>query len=204
MTTKAKSKPDEFCNVFIRRLEELVEREDRGALATLRLGLGKEVPFETYRFMPLRRTRWQEDAALVVGPLFALWHQGEEKPKTPGENENLGASMLALVNAMVREGTGRDDAMKRVERRFGALLNCHAHDLKPHLRPAVSLLRSKDVPINWRLLLRDVQHWSHKDRWVQQQWARSFWAPKEASGESPEEDVASGTSDETHADSAAE
>jgi CRISPR system Cascade subunit CasB len=204
MTTKTKAKPDRFRDTFIRRLEELVEKEDRGALATLRRGLGKEVPFETYRFMPLKRTRWQEDAALLIGPLFALCHQGTGEVRNAGETENLGASMLALVNAMGREATKRDDAMKRVERRFTALLNCHRDDLRVHLRHAVSLLRSEDVPINWRLLLRDVQHWSHEDRWVQGEWARSFWAPRTEGDELPEEEAPRGTSDETDADSGGE
>lgn len=189
MTANMAAKQNEFCDGFIGQLEGLVGKEGRGALATLRRGLGNEVPFEAYRFMPFRRTRWQEDAALLVGPLFALWHQGEEKPKRAGEKDNLGASMLALVDAMVREGTSRDDAMKRVERRFNGLLNGHVDDLQPHLRHAVLLLKSKAVPINWRLLLRDVQQWSHEDRWVQREWARSFWAPRTESGEPPEADA---------------
>ena len=203
MTTKTETKQDEFCDGFIGRLEELIEKEDRGALATLRRGLGKEAPFDAYRFMPFKRTRWQEDAALIIGPLFAYWHQGEDKVKSTGEKENLGASMLALVNAMVREGSDREDAMKRVERRFSALLNCHAADLKPHLRHAVSLLRSKEVPINWRLLLRDVQQWGREDRRVQHEWARSFWARTE-SGEPLGEDAASDTSERTEADASIE
>lgn len=193
MTANTKTEQAEFREQFIARLEKLVQKEDRGALATLRRGLGKEVPFDTYRFMPFKRTPWQEDAALLIGPLFAYWHQGEEKPQRAGEKDNLGASMLALVNAMVREKTNRDDAtkdaMKRVERRFSALLNCHADDLKPHLRHAVSRLKSKEVPINWRLLLRDVQQWSHEDRWVQREWARSFWAPRTESSEPPKADA---------------
>jgi CRISPR system Cascade subunit CasB len=204
MTTMTEPKRDDFCDEFIARLEELLTKEDRGALATLRRGLGKEVTLEGYRFMPFRRNRRQEDAALLVGPLFALWHQGGAKPRSAGEKENLGASMLSLVNAMVREGTSRDDAMKRIERRFSALLNCHADDLGQHLRHAVSLLKSKEVPVDWRSLLRDVQHWNHEDRWVQREWARSFWAPLKAGGESPATDAEDEASMETDEDGGGE
>lgn len=204
MTMTRKTKADEFCDDFITRLERLVEEKDRGALATLRRGLGKHLPFDTYRFMPFKRKPWQEDAALVVGPLFALWHQGEDKPQSAGEDQNLGASMLAFVYAMAREGTPRDEAMKRVERGFSALLNCHEDDLKPHLRHAVSLLKSRDVPINWRLLLRDVQQWGHEDRWVQREWARSFWAPRTQSGASSSEDDEAETSGQSDANGVVE
>jgi CRISPR system Cascade subunit CasB len=204
MTSVTETKRDRFADAFIARLERLVEEGDRGALATLRRGLGKEVPFETYRFMPFRPAGWQEDAGFLVGPLFALWHQGKDEVRNAREDENLGASMLALVNAMVREGTDRNDAMKRVERRFSALLNCHADDLKPHLRHAVSRLKSKEVPVNWQLLLRHVQQWSHEDRWVQLEWARSFWALKREDSEAFDEDSASGTSEEIDANGSVE
>ncbi|MCD6404582.1 MAG: type I-E CRISPR-associated protein Cse2/CasB [Planctomycetes bacterium] len=204
MTTANKTTVNEFCEGFIARLENLVEQKDRGALAMLRRGLGKKVPFESYRFMPFKRKRWQEDAALIIGPLFALWHQGEDKPQSAREGKNLGASMLALVDKMGKEGVPREDAMKRVERRFSALLNSHADDLKPHLRHAVSQLKAKDVAIDWRLLLRDVQQWGHEDRWVQRTWASSFWAPRTEGGESSPEDVADETLGQSNANGTVE
>jgi len=204
MTSMTELKRDQFADAFIARLEKLIEKEDRGALATLRRGLAKEIAFEIYRFMPFRPEVWQEDAALLVGPLFALWHQGKDKVMNAGEDGNLGTSMLALVNAIAREGTDREDAMKSVERRFGALLNCHADDLKLHLRHAVSRLKSKEVPVNWRLLLRHVQQWSHEDRWVQREWARSFWALKMEDSEAFDDVSTSETSEEIDANDSIE
>lgn len=201
MTANTEPKVDEFCDSFISRLEALVEKGDRGALAMLRRGLGKQAPFEAYRFMPFRRTRWQEEAALLIGPLFALWHQGEEKPGGATENGNLGASLLALVHVMVLEAVKHDDAMKRVERRFSALLNCHAEDLKAHLHHAVSLLKSKEVPINWRRLLRDVEQWDHEDRWVEREWARAFWASKAEDSTLPDDQAEAETPDNIEPDS---
>ena len=192
-------KTDRFSDYFIERLEQLVEKEDRGALATLRRGLSKDIPFEVYRFMPFSGKRWHDEAALMVAPLFSFWHQGEVKMKSVGEKD-LGASMLDLVYAMSLEGENRDDVMKRVERRFGAMLNCHADDLKYHLRHAISLLRTKGVPVNWRLLCYHIQHWNHEDRWVQRSWARSFWAPRSESGEPLEVDTSTEVSEETDAE----
>lgn len=189
MSAKTETKLAEFHDDFVAHLEELVETGDRGALATLRQGLGEGIPFEIYRFIPFKRKRWHEDAALLVGPLFALWYQGKDQLISVGEGNNLGASMSELINAMIREGTDREDAMKRVERRFSALLNCHQDDLKQHLRHAVSLLKSKEVPVNWRLLCEHIQQWNHEKRWVQRNWARSFWSPRTQTGEAPEADA---------------
>jgi CRISPR system Cascade subunit CasB len=44
-----------------------------------------------------------------------------------------------------------------------------------HLRQILSLLKSKDVPINWAQLLSDIRHWERDDRIVQKAWARAFW-----------------------------
>jgi CRISPR system Cascade subunit CasB len=204
MSSTTEKKWNEFSDSFITRLENLVAKKDRGALAFLRRGLGKDVPFEAFRFMPFQKQNWQEEVAILIGPLFAYWHQREDAPRNAGENENLGSSMLKLVHTIVREGSDREDAMKRVERRFGAMLNCNADDLKHHLRHAVSLLKSKDVPINWRLLCDHVQQWGHEDRWVQRAWARSFWASGTDRGEVPEAAVPYETTGKNDTDSVVE
>ena len=67
-----------------------------------------------------------------------------------------------------------------VERRFVALLNTHPDDLDDQLRQAVSFLHSKDVPVNWHQLLRDVCAWGHPERYVQRRWAGAFWGAPEA------------------------
>ena len=54
----------------------------------------------------------------------------------------------------------------------------HPDDLPFFLRQAVSFLKSKDVPINWHQLMRDINHWNHPDRFVQHNWANAFWGYK--------------------------
>ena len=164
---KRESPAERFIKPFIESLERLYINEGRGGLAALRRGLGKApgtamgmhpyvVPFTKGLNRP------QEDAFYVVGALFGLypsrsWRRGEEE-----RFSNLGASLRRV---------GADG----VERRFVALLNCNAEDLPDHLRQAVSLLKSKEIPIDWVQLLTDVLKWDFGDN-VQRNWARAFWA----------------------------
>ena len=63
-------------------------------------------------------------------------------------------------------------------------LSAHEDELEWHLRQAVSLCKANHVPVNWHGLFRDVRGWSHPNRWVQRNWARSFW------GRTQDEDTA--------------
>ncbi len=179
---------------FIGHLEKLVKEKDRGGLAALRRGLGKppgiarEMDSHVLRFLPPEAKEKQENAFYVTGALFAYWHQGKEElvEKPPYNLEpshyNFGASLWAMVKKDADEDTTNrkyedkwKDAIKRVEKRLVALLNCHQDDLRDHLRHTVSLLKSKDIPINWAQLLHDIQCWHWESRSVQRDWARQFW-----------------------------
>lgn len=160
---------------FITYLESL--REDRGALAALRRGLGQDpgsaVAMYPYvvRWLPAQASRRTEDAYYLIAALFA-YHPD------PGGAGNLGATFRSTLSA---EGDNT-----AIERRFTALLAAHPDDLPFYLRQAVGFLKSKERPIDWSQLLTDLLAWSHPDGYVQKQWARAFWgrAPQEVS-ESP-------------------
>ena len=157
----------DWTHSFVTHLEAL----DRGALAALRRGLGSApgtVPAMYPHILPWApRDRRAEDACYIVGSLFALHPQ-------QGGTDTLGKAFSKVKNP--------SDSL---EKRFVALLNCHRDDLPNHLRQAVSLLKAKDVPIDWRRLLRDVLNWDHEARRVQQQWAREFepWLAQGAQAE---------------------
>jgi CRISPR system Cascade subunit CasB len=170
--SKDQSRPEDR---FVAFLVKLVESEDRAPLAALRRGLGKKPgeaadshPYILPR-IPANASRWDEDAYYLTGSLFALhqidWPAGEDESR----RTNLGASFARL---------GRVVESESIEKRFVALLNCHEDDLPDHLRHAVSLLKSKEIPIDWARLLRDVRRWNHEDRWVQREWAQAFWGEK--------------------------
>lgn len=162
----------EHQNPFISYLEGMVRRQDLGALAALRRGLGKppgmalEMARYVVPFLPRQRV-WAEEAYYLVAALFAYWHQGRAAmgANPPG---NLGASLALLALLDPNAGPSLD-------LRVTALLKSHRDDLPVHLRQAVRLLKSKDVPVDWQHLLKDLLNWDHEDLFVQRAWARAFW-----------------------------
>jgi len=161
---------------FITYLEGL--REDRGALAALRRGLGQPPGTVTsmYRYVvPWLGDdvpAWREAAYYTVAALYA-------SHPAPGGKGNMGAHF-----SQARGQQGSDAA---IERRFTTLLAAHPDDLDTYLRQAVSYLRSKEVPVNWHQLLSDVVAWGHPDRYVQKRWARAFWGHENAQAQQAEE-----------------
>lgn len=155
---------EEQKHAFVEYLEGL--RDDRGALAALRRGLGQPpgTVADMYRYvipwLPEETKPWREAAYYQIAALFA-YHPAE------GGTGNMGNHF-----ARTRDPQGDNTA---IERRFTALLAAHPNDLDTYLRQAVSFLRSKEVPVNWDRLFRDIQRWGYQERTVQQAWARSFW-----------------------------
>ncbi len=154
---------------FIDYLETL--RDDQAALARLRRGLGRPpgtvVDMFPYvaRWVPADASRALEGAHYLLAALFAAHPDA-------GGTGNMGDHFRRVV----REDQAGAAA---VERRFTALLAAHPDDLDFYLRQAVSFLRSKGVPVNWHQLCADVRRWGNTGRWVQRQWARSFWGHAE-------------------------
>jgi len=155
---------------FIDRLQKLAKGGERGALASLRRGLGQPpgTVAEMYRYVePFlggmeSGARYKESAFYLVAALFA-YH-----PKSTDEG-NMGTHL-----AKTRTDAGAD----ALERRFTALLAAHPDDLPDYLRQAVSFLKSKEEPVNWLRLVQDLQNWEKRDDpkySVQKRWAREFW-----------------------------
>jgi CRISPR system Cascade subunit CasB len=155
---------EEGKQAFVEYLEGL--REDRGALAALRRGLGQPpgTVADMYRYvvpwLSDETPRWREAVYYQIAALFA-YHPA------PGGRGNMGDHF-----ARTRDPQGDNTA---IERRFTALLAAHADDLDTYLRQAIGFVRSKEVPVDWHQLLSDLLAWGHPNRYVQQRWARSFW-----------------------------
>ena len=158
---------------FIGYLESFRDRGNHTALATLRRALGKEpgAAPEAYplvfSFIPEDTSPRVEGIYFLVGSLFALHQNSWPRVDNDPSPRDFGASMRMLANR--RPGGG-------VERRFGALLRCSEAALGEHLRHAVSLLKSENVPIDWVGLVSDLRNWNYKGRPAQRRWARSFWS----------------------------
>ncbi len=165
---------------FVQYLERIRDQEDRGALAALRRGLGKQPGLapEMYRYV----APWlgdskgrRESTYYLVAALFA-YH-----PK-PGGRGSFGEAMARVVSA---------GASGSSEIRFSALLKSHPDDLATRLRHCISLARSREVPVDWHRLFRDIMGWQHHSRYVQRSWARDFWARAVANSEPEEADAVS-------------
>ena len=162
---------------FIEHIESL--RDNRGALAALRRGLGQPpgTAAEQFRYvvpwLASDCSRQEEDAFYLIAGLFAL------HPATGGSGD-IGSSMARARDPL------SDNAA--IERRFTALLAAHPEDLPFYLRQTVSFLRSRDVPVDWNQLLTDLRAWSHPDRYVQRRWARSYWGSAPESLDNTQED----------------
>lgn len=160
------AKISEMDERFVAHLEKLRDADDRAALARLRRGLGKppgtvpEMHALVLPWLPQDIPRWHEDQCYLIAALFA------SHPQAGGQG-SLGKSFGLLRD--------KSEGKESVERRFVALLNCHEEELPDHLRHAISLLKSKEIPVDWRELLNDLHHWGHSDRRVQRKWARDFW-----------------------------
>jgi CRISPR system Cascade subunit CasB len=169
---------------------------DRGALARLRRGLGREpgtdlgmIPYVA-PFVRAKPGSWEERCYYMVASLFAAhWeHCWDGQPEDGPWQRNLGRSFARLA-AKEKERLGK--VPPSIEQRFTALLNCRADDLHVHLRHAVSLMHAREIPVDWAQLLHDVIHW--EDRWptVQKRWAAGFW------GTDPDEPTKDNDADES-------
>ncbi len=153
---------------FIAYLESVIKRDDRAILAHFRRGLGKApgMAMEMFPYLARftqNRFRSEENAYFLVASLIGLYPTYSWKTDEGGRN-NLGKSLSFL-----------QDQSESIEKRFVALLNADEEDLPQHLRQIISLLKSKEAPINWLQLLKDIKFWSHENRRVQRNWAHGFW-----------------------------
>lgn len=176
---------------FADALKKLAERRDadssaRATLAALRRGLGKQpgdAP-EMYRFVQPRigvRSPSDENRFYLVASLFAA-HQispGEQDADIP-RRANIGASLRQFAGA-------KPEAVESTERRFSALLQCDEEELADHLRHAVSLLKSEEIPVHWAQLLRDIARWDNPRKYAQRDWARAYWMSKQDDENDPKE-----------------
>ncbi|TAH49284.1 MAG: type I-E CRISPR-associated protein Cse2/CasB [Chloroflexota bacterium] len=166
MANKRKGEPK---YEFITFLEENVD--DRALMASLRRGLAlpkgqsAEVSRVVQCWLSLDSPRWLEDAYYSVAPLFGLHHD------EIADKGNMGAHFRELCPA-------GEEIPTNVERRFMQLLSSDANTLDDSLRQSISLLKSKEVGVNWQQLLDDVIAWKHTEErrdHVRLDWSRAFW-----------------------------
>lgn len=164
--------PKDALNAFIGYLHVLRDTDDRGALASLRRGMGQPpgAVAETARIVERQLAQGTPEsvraACYVVGSLFAL-HDGE------GGKGNMGTHFRVLSG----EVKPNEEMPRNVERRFKSLLESDRDELPDALRQAVTRLKAETVPVNWFQLAQDVRDWQFTDgrERVRKAWSRSFW-----------------------------
>jgi CRISPR type I-E-associated protein CasB/Cse2 len=157
----------EYQDPLIKHLLE--HREDRALMAQLRRGLAQPFSPEVSRvvqpFLHENSPDYLEQAYFTVAPLFGLHH---DEISYEG---NMGSHFRQLCPP-------NEEIPRSVERRFMQLLACDANDLDDLLRQAVTLLKAKDVGVNWQQLLWDVRRWRWDDDrrdQVRKAWSKAFW-----------------------------
>lgn len=154
------NKRDERIQTFIKNLNGL----DSGRKARLKRNAGKRLSEARhigtfYRILPFGTPPYEEEVFFLVATLFPL--------ADSGEIPNFGQSLKRARDSQNARG---------MDRRFEVLLDADEYQLPFHLRQAVRLLYSRQVPINWGQLLKDLLSWSHVDKYIQKRWARDYFA----------------------------
>ena len=158
-------------SAFIGSLKMMESRDDgpaRAGLAALRIGLRSKdgVCLEAMPHVAPYLGECENEAKdrwfFAVATLFALHPQDQ-----PGR-ESLGGAFAKLRK--------ESDS---IEKRFQLLLACDEENLFEQLVQIVSLLKSKNVPLNWFRLLSDLtgDDWDDPERPIQLRWARDFYKP---------------------------
>ncbi len=182
--TKAK---DEFGNQFIQSLIHLkngVDKkgEDKKALAELRRELsfwpncGPRALRIVSQFLP--NDSHKQDTMLLTAVLFAHHPLNTHDPEF-----NMGRVMRESALAK-GQGNSVADKLKSTEARFMRLLGAHEpEEIATHLRYAVQIAKSAEVPINWAQLYWDIRTLLSEDESnrnkVLRNWSRSFWSRKD-------------------------
>jgi CRISPR system Cascade subunit CasB len=147
---------------FVARLEQL----DAGEKARLKRNAGSTLT-ETrhtalglfYRILPPNVPRYQEGIYFMVATLYPLAESGG--------GGNLGAALRRAQDAQNKDG---------LDRRVMVLLDADETQLPFRLRQVIRYLYSRRVPVDWSCLLKDLLYWTHENRFVQQDWARTYFA----------------------------
>jgi CRISPR system Cascade subunit CasB len=159
--------PRERAARFVGALRHLREKQDRGALASLRRGLSPATVMDAWPVVSrLGGDIGQpgESVFVDIAALFAT-HPVESSSRNFGDT----------CRAIAREGNS-DKLIDSHERRFRRLLASDSPaDLSGQLRTWVRLASGKGAGVNYESLFADLWNWRWYADDIRVQWARSFW-----------------------------
>lgn len=148
------------------RMASLETGESRARLARLRRSLSGKVEAyaglrEIGQWMGSEMSDRDINRYLLVAGLFSI-------NPVNGNDQSFGITLRKLSKTL---GTGASSLDLRVQQ----LLEAEYEDLGYYMRQLVQLLRTKNLPVNYYSLERDLNWWSHQDRFVQRRWARHYY-----------------------------
>jgi CRISPR system Cascade subunit CasB len=160
---------------LVEAMLDLKRKQDRGALAALRTGLGKS-PGTAARMFPIvaRFLRSDDGPSTTVAFLTAALFASHPEHAEIG---SLGASLWKATKRDTNPNGMHGEA--GVEARFAAALDADPEDLPRHLEGLVSLCESAGAPIDWNRFYWDVRTLLDDDEQKRTKtrirWARDFW-----------------------------
>ena len=114
-----------------------------------------------FRLLPPGVPHYHEEMYFLVATLFGLAD---------------GGGVGSFGDALFRARDPRREANPGLDRRIEVLLDADQDQLPFRLRQAVRFLHSRRVPVYWPRLLQDLLGWGHPRRYVQENWARAYFA----------------------------
>jgi len=146
---------------FVDRLAAL----NRGQQARLKRNAGKplneahNVMGLFYRILPPNVSSHQVPYYFMTATLYPVADSGDEG--------NFGLSLKQIRTKENQDG---------LDRRMEILLDADESQLPFRLRQAVYIIHGERGSIYWSRLLQDLLYWTHYNRFVQQQWAESYFS----------------------------
>jgi len=143
-------------------IDYLIERKnDRAMLAALRRCMVEthgDVRSYPYVVPFLPKDKYKHASYFLIAMLFGLHPDHTNK-----KHWTIGKAFRQLAKTDSRD------------KRFKALLDADGEQFSYHLQQAISLLQSREIKVNYYQLFKDIQGWTHSDRYVQFKWAEDFW-----------------------------
>ena len=159
--------------------------DNRGVMATLRQGLTPATETRAWPLLAQFNGIGRNATARAVRTVAALFAYHPANSETG----NMGDTCRALCRDDEHpweavDPTGKAIAPGPMSRKFGWLLASDADEIFERAARMVLYAKSKDVPVNYAQLEKDLAHWT--DQRVRESWASSFWAVKKTDSESKE------------------
>lgn len=184
---------DEIYRIVASQIKYLTGNDDKGALAKLRRGAGKEpgsVPdiWEyTIGALPEGAKEDAENAVHIALTLFAVHRQGTNitgLATYTGENEKSYPVTFGAAVRKLKDGANNE----AVTRRFNTAATADTiSELAVHVRSLIQLLRTKNIDMNYAKFAEELYLWRFDTNKIRLKWGRDFWKQNKQKNERKEE-----------------